>query len=95
MNYCIEAISTMRQFIRKHLRSIIGIVVLLFGIVFMFIPFIPLGYILLAVGAYLLAPWLPFMRKLLRYLKKKDKRDRIEKTEEKVDEVFEQIKEKL
>lgn len=74
---------------RKNLRLIIGIIVLVAGGVFMIIPFIPLGYILLFIGAFLLAPKVPFLRKFMNWLKKKDKSGKLEKAEDKVDDILE------
>lgn len=51
----------------------------------MLIPFIPLGYILLFAGIYLLIPFIPKLDKLNEKIKKKDKSDRLGKTEDKVD----------
>ncbi|MFB6319919.1 hypothetical protein [Saccharicrinis sp. FJH54] len=71
---------------RLNKRYILGSIILLAGIVFMFIPFIPLGYILLAVGCFLLYPAVPPLKKLLDYLKRKDNSDRIEKAQKKTNE---------
>ncbi len=78
----------MKEFFKKNLRYIIGGIVLLLGAVFMFVPFIPLGYIFLAIGAFLLAPAIPFMRKLVKYIEEKDKSNRIKKVEKKVNSFF-------
>ena len=52
----------------------------------MFIPFIPLGYVLLAVGSFLLYPVVPPLKSLLDYMKKRDKQNRIEKAQKKTNE---------
>lgn len=52
----------------------------------MFIPFIPLGYVLLFAALLLLSPNLPFVRKLMRYLRKRDKNGHIERLENKLNE---------
>jgi len=75
--------------IKKNIRFIAGIIVLVLGGVFMVVPFIPLGYIFLFVGAFLLAPKVPFLRRFMKWLKKKDKSGKLEKAEDKVDDVFE------
>lgn len=69
----------------KTIRLVAAIVSLVLGSVFMLIPFIPLGYILLFVGVYLLIPFIPKLDKLNEKIKKKDKSDRLDKTEDKVD----------
>jgi UPF0716 family protein affecting phage T7 exclusion len=80
--------------IRKHLRFISGIVALIIGAVSMFLPFLPLGYIMLFVGAFLLAPKIPFLRKFMKWIKKKDNSGKLEKAEDKVEDVFEKDDEK-
>ena len=83
-----ELFKRIKKFFKKNLRYIVGGLVLLFGAVFMFIPFIPLGYILLAAGAFLLAPTVPFLRKVLKYIEKKDKKNRVKKLEDKIRKFF-------
>ena len=61
--------------------------ILLAGIVFMLIPFIPIGYILIITGAFFLAPSVPFIGRMLDKLKKKDKKNRVEKAEHKFDKI--------
>ena len=46
-------------------------------------------------GLFLLAQYVPFLRKLVDKLKKKDKKGRIEKVEKKINEAEEIIDEKL
>ena len=78
-----------KKFFRKNVRYIAGGFILILGAVFMVIPFIPLGYIFIAVGAFLLAPVIPVLNKVVKYFKKKDDSGKIEKVEEKVEEIFE------
>jgi uncharacterized membrane protein len=78
-----------KEFFQKNLRYIVGGFLLLLGAVFMLIPFIPLGYVFLAVGAFLLTPVIPFLNKVVKYFEKKDDSGKIKEVEEKVDEVFE------
>jgi UPF0716 family protein affecting phage T7 exclusion len=75
----------LKKKIKVNLRYIIGGIILFLGAIFMFVPFIPLGYLFLAIGALLLAPVIPALRKLLNWVEKKDKTNKIEKVEEKVD----------
>lgn len=70
----------------SYIRYIIGALCALGGIIFMFIPFIPLGYVLLFAALLLLSPNLPFVRKLMRYLRKRDKNGHIERLENKLNE---------
>lgn len=78
--------------IKANIQYIIGGIVLLFGALFMFIPFIPLGYVFLGVGAFLLSPAIPALKRLIKFVEKKDPSDKIKKMEEKTDEI---IKEKI
>jgi uncharacterized membrane protein len=75
--------------LRKNLRYVFGFVALVAGTAFMFIPFIPLGYMLLAVGAFLLYPLVPVLRRLVEYFEKKDKSNTVRKIENKVNNFFE------
>ncbi len=68
----------------KHVRPVVGGLCILFGIVFMAVPFIPLGYILLFGGLFLLTPYIPGADKLLNKIKKKDKKNRVEYAQDKV-----------
>jgi uncharacterized membrane protein YbaN (DUF454 family) len=74
--------------IKKNLRLITGITILVLGIAFMVVPFIPLGYIFLFIGAFLLANKIPFLRKFMKWLKRKDDTGKLDKAEEKVNKVF-------
>lgn len=72
-----------------------GIIILALGAVFMVVPFIPLGYIFLFAGLLLLSYYIPAFRKPIDKLKKKDKKDRFEKVEKKIDEAEEKVDEKI
>jgi len=78
----------------KTIRLVAAIVSLVLGAVFMLVPFIPLGYILLFAGLYLLIPFIPKLNKLNEKIKKKDKSDRLDKTEDKVDTYFDKTADK-
>ena len=80
---------------RKYIRLVAGIIVLLLGGIFMLVPFIPLGYIFIFAGLFLLAHYVPFLKKILDKMKKKDKKGLVEKVEIKINETEEQIDEKL
>ena len=54
----------------------------------MVLPFIPLGYILLFVGLVLLIPYNPKLRKASDKLKDKDDSGKLERAEDKLDEVL-------
>lgn len=79
----------------KYLRPVVGGISLAAGAVFMLVPFIPLGYVMLAAGLFLLAPYIPGMKKLLDKLKKKDNSGIVTKVEENIENGEEKAKEKL
>ncbi|MFW5879952.1 MAG: hypothetical protein ACOCUV_03930 [bacterium] len=66
---------------KKYIRPVAGIIFLVLGSVFMLIPFIPLGYIMIFIGLFLMAAQLPFLRKWIRKLKRKDEKGRVENVE--------------
>ncbi len=80
---------------KKYLRPVVGGIILLLGAVFMLVPFIPLGYIFLFGGLFLLSTDIPIFRKWLNKAKSKDKKNRIEKVEETVDEKEEKWSKKI
>lgn len=47
------------------------------------VPFIPLGWLLIALASLLVAPYFKFMRKFIGWLSKKDKTGFVEKAGEK------------
>jgi len=75
----------------KYIRIGLAVLLLALGAVFMLIPVIPLGYILLFAGLFLLVPYIPFLNKWLSFLKKKDHKNRINKAEEKINKVEDKI----
>ena len=81
--------------IRKLITLVVGIVFLGLGILFMFIPFIPLGYIFIIIALFLLSYNLPFMRKLINKLRKKDKGNYIEKIENQVEKTERKVEKTL
>ncbi|KOH42738.1 hypothetical protein [Sunxiuqinia dokdonensis] len=78
--------------IKANIRYLIGGLVFLLGILFMFVPFIPLGYVCLGIGAFLLSPAIPALKRLIKFVEKKDPTNKVKKMEEKTDEF---IKEKI
>jgi len=81
----------LKKKLKKNLRYLIGGVIFFLGAVFMFVPFIPLGYLFLAIGAFLLSPVIPALRKLVKFIEKKDKSNRIKRAEEKVDQYMKKL----
>lgn len=80
---------------KKYIRRVAGIIILVFGAIFMVVPFIPLGYAFLFAGLFLLSTEVPAFRKILDKVKRKDKKGRVEKVERKVDEGEKYIDEKI
>jgi hypothetical protein len=80
---------------KKYIRTVVGIIILILGGVFMVVPFIPLGYIFLFGGLFLLSTKIPIFKKWLDKAKSKDKKGKIEKVEKIVDEKEEQLSEKI
>ncbi len=64
---------------------------LILGGVFMFIPFIPLGYILLIAGLFLLTSEIPVLGKTLDKIKEKDKKNRVDKVTRKIEKTEQKI----
>ena len=62
----------------------VGIIILVLGGIFMLFPFIPLGYIFLFSGLFLLSTEIPLFKKWLEKAKTKDEKGRIEKVEKSV-----------
>ncbi|MAE84740.1 MAG: hypothetical protein CMB80_18515 [Flammeovirgaceae bacterium] len=52
----------------------------------MFIPFIPFGYVLIFLSLFILAPKIPFLKKYMRFLKRKDKKGHLKRIEERMNE---------
>ncbi len=70
--------------IKNYIRLISGIITALLGMVFLFIPFLPFGFLLLFISAFFLVSYIPFLKKFMGFLQKKDKKGYIKKAEEKV-----------
>lgn len=61
----------------------------------MFLPFLPIGYLFILGGIILLAPSVPFLKRFLSYLKKKDNKGRVKKATDKFSEVTEKVENKV
>ena len=70
---------------QKKSRVVIGGATILLGLVFMLIPFIPLGYLLIIAGLFIISPLVPKTERLIEKAKKRDKRGRVEKAQIKAD----------
>lgn len=76
---------------RKYIEIGIAILCVLLGLVFMFIPFIPLGYIMIIGGGILLTSKIPQLRKIIQKIKKRDKKGRVEQAEKEMKKAEEKI----
>ena len=81
-----------KLFTFRHARIVYGIIIFLIGAVTMVLPMIPLGYIGLFVGSYLLHHRIPPLKRLMDWLRKKDDQGRLQKFEDRVDRFFQQEK---
>ena len=88
-------VKPLKQKLKDNLRYIIGGVIFFLGGVFMFVPFIPLGYAFLGIGAFLLSPAIPALKKLLRWIEEKDESNKIKKMEEKTEDFIDKTQNKL
>jgi uncharacterized membrane protein HdeD (DUF308 family) len=77
-----------RLFSFKHARIFYGVIIFILGLVFAMVPMIPLGYIFLFLGAYLLQHKIPIFSRFMIWLRKRDKKGKLEKFENKVDKFF-------
>jgi len=80
---------------RKYIRIGLGVILLILGGVFTLIPFIPLGYIFLVGGLFLLAYEIPALKKVLNKIKARDHKGRVEKVEQKMRDGEKVIEDKL
>lgn len=72
----------------KYARLVYGTIILIIGAVVMLFPVIPLGYVGVFVGSYLLHHKIPILRRVMDWLRKKDDKGRLQRFEEKVEHFF-------
>jgi hypothetical protein len=80
---------------KNFLRPFFGGIILFLGIIFMFVPFIPLGYIFVFGGLFLLSTEIPIFKNWLDKAKAKDKKNRIDKVEDTINKKEEKVAEKI
>jgi hypothetical protein len=68
----------------KLVRIISGVLLLTLGAIFLIFPFIPLGYLFILIGLFTLSPLVPFFRREIDKLSRKDKRFRLLKIKNKL-----------
>lgn len=71
----------------SYIRPVLGSIVLIIGLISMVLPFLPLGYIFTLGGIFILSPYIPYLKRLIAYLEKKDKKGRVKKANEKFSEI--------
>ena len=76
---------------KKYIRPVIGLILIITGSVFLLIPFIPLGYVMLITGAFFLAPVIPVLGRAIDKLKVHDDKNRIKKAESEMNKVEEKV----
>ena len=54
---------------KEYIRLVAGIIILILGLIFMLVPFIPLGYRVFNCRIFLLSYKIPFFRKLIDKIK--------------------------
>lgn len=57
---------------KKIIIPAIAILIFIAGLVSLVLPFVPLGWLLIALASLLMAPYFKFMRKFIGWLAKKD-----------------------
>jgi hypothetical protein len=72
----------------KYARVVYGSIILAIGAATMLFPIIPMGYVGVFVGAYLLHHKIPFLERVMNWLRKKDKKGRLQGFEDKVEQFF-------
>ncbi|GAA0880679.1 hypothetical protein GCM10009119_36490 [Algoriphagus jejuensis] len=73
---------------KKFIIPAIAFVIFIAGLVSMALPFVPLGWLFIATTSLLLAPYIPFIRKFIGWLSKKDKTGFVEKAGEKAADLY-------
>ncbi|WP_192348937.1 hypothetical protein [Algoriphagus sp. Y33] len=74
---------------KKFIIPAIATLIFIAGLVSMVLPFVPLGWLLIALASLLMAPYLKFMRKFIAWLAKKDTTGFVEKAGEKASKLYE------
>lgn len=80
---------------RRIIRVILGLFLIFSGIVFIIIPFIPLGYLFLIVGLFFLSPIIPWLRGILEKAERKEKKGRVRKARDASEEFEKRLEGKI
>tara|TARA_R110002072_G_scaffold299920_1_gene476214 strand:- start:163889 stop:164206 length:318 start_codon:yes stop_codon:yes gene_type:complete len=74
--------------VRKFIIPAIASLIFIAGLVALLVPFIPVGWLLIALASLLMAPYFQFMRKFIGWLAKKDTTGFVEKAGEKASQLY-------
>ena len=74
---------------RKLIIPTIATLLFIGGLITLVLPFVPLGWLLIALSSLLMAPYFKFMRKFIGWLAKIDKTGFVEKAGEKASSLYE------
>lgn len=95
MNSYLKKIFTIKPQNAKYIRPVLGVLILLVGLISMFLPFLPLGYLFTFGGLFLLAPNIPVLNKLINRLEEKDDKGRVEKAKDTISNYQKKTEDKL
>lgn len=73
---------------KKFIIPAIATLIFIAGLISLALPFVPLGWLLIAITSLLMAPYFKFMRKFIGWLAKIDKTGFIEKAGEKASHLY-------
>tara|TARA_R110000823_G_scaffold232208_1_gene358717 strand:- start:24 stop:341 length:318 start_codon:yes stop_codon:yes gene_type:complete len=74
--------------VKKFIIPIIATLIFLAGLISLALPFIPLGWLLIALTSLLMAPYFKFMRTFIGWLSKIDKTGFVDKAGEKASQLY-------
>jgi len=77
--------------VRKFIIPAVALLIFIAGLVFMVIPFIPLGWLFVALASLLMAPYIKFMRRFIGWLSTKDKTGFVKKAGEKAARLYQWV----
>jgi type III secretory pathway component EscV len=77
-----------QKVLKKLMIPAAAVLILIAGLVFMLIPFIPLGWPLVGLAALLLTPYIKLMRRFISWLAKKDKTGFLKKAGRKAEQLY-------
>jgi len=75
--------------VKKLIIPAIATLIFIAGLVSLALPFVPLGWLLIALASLLMAPYFKFMRKFIGWLAKKDTTDFVERAGKKASKLYE------